>query len=84
MNCNGQMTTAQRISVLEKAFAMARREVSIAQLAVLATSTIDDWDERARIRARLLALKTIIENTAEEIDLLHEEQAEERDAQGLR
>ena len=62
MDFSGEMTTTQRIAILEKAVAMARREVSVALLKVLATSTIGERDERALIRTRIQALTTIIDN----------------------
>ena len=46
MDFSGEMTTTQRIATLEKAVTMARREVSVALLKVLATSTIGERDER--------------------------------------
>jgi hypothetical protein len=53
MDYGGEMTTTQRIAILEKAVAMASREVSVGLLKVLATSTIGERDERALIRARI-------------------------------
>jgi hypothetical protein len=84
MAYGGEMTTSQRIAILEKAVAMARREVSVALLKVLATSAIGEGDERVVIGAHIQALKTIIDNATEELELLYEEVAEERDAQGQR
>jgi len=84
MAYSGEMTTTQRIGILEKAVAMARREVRVALLKVLATSTIGEREERALIRARIQALRTIIDNATEELELLYEEEVEERDAQGQR
>jgi hypothetical protein len=70
MDYSGEITTTQRIAILEKAVAMARREVSVALLKSLATSTIGERDERALIRARIQALKTIIDN-AEDLVRAH-------------
>ena len=84
MNYSGKMTMPERISILEKAVALARREISVASLEVLAVSAVGDADKRAEVRTRLLALGAIIDNAIEELELLYEGEAEEWATQGSR
>jgi hypothetical protein len=69
------MTTAQRISVLERAVAKARREVSVLSLQILAGEIRPDIPALAEMNARHAALVKIAHDAQAQIGLLAEERA---------
>jgi hypothetical protein len=73
MDDNGGSSTSERISILEGAIALARREISVASLEFLAVAATGNAAQGADVRARLVALGMVIDDALEELELLHEE-----------
>jgi len=80
MDDEGGTTIPERISVLEGAVALARREISVASLELLVVNATGEAAEYAGVRARLVALGMAIDTALEE---LYAEQTE-GDSQGTR
>jgi len=60
MDDDGRTTVWERISLLESAVALARREVSVAKLEFLAVTATGNMAEYAGVRARLVALGIVM------------------------
>jgi hypothetical protein len=74
------MTLPERIDDLERALALARRDINVASLEYLAVISAGNVANYTDARARLVSLGIAIDTTVEKLELLRDEQRDARES----